>query len=193
MTLNIIASKKFLAATATAFALIAMHGTASAFATIPVPTQVYNFSGTCSDCAGTATAQLILRNYIAGDNLSLSNLVSFSYDGTNLFDAYTIDPSMSGAYIYGHIAASAGPQDDLLFISTSSYAATQTTPKVLGYSFGLLEDKSWYTGYSPIAAGQVVTADEGINGHFSVPEPGTMALTVLGLLGLATLRRQLSA
>ncbi len=43
------------------------------------PLQTYNFTGTCSDCTGTGTGQLVLVGYTPGQNIQASNFVSLSY------------------------------------------------------------------------------------------------------------------
>ena len=76
---------------------------ASASATL-ISNQVYDFSGTCSDCTGTATAELTLTgDYTLGSTLSSSNFISFHYDGTNLVSAFTILPSDSGFFVSGFL------------------------------------------------------------------------------------------
>ncbi len=50
----------------------------------------YDFSGICTDCTGTAAAQLVLQNYTPGTALTAANFVRFTYDGTNLLRPYTI-------------------------------------------------------------------------------------------------------
>ena len=46
-------------------------------------TTLFNFSGTCTDRSGTATASLVLAgSYTLGTPITSSNLVSFTYNGT---------------------------------------------------------------------------------------------------------------
>ena len=51
----------------------------------------FTFSGTCSDCTGTATATLTLTNYTQGNSILFANLVSFQYDGTNLLAPFLVN------------------------------------------------------------------------------------------------------
>ena len=69
-----------------------------------VNTIIYNFSGTCQDCSGTGTATLtVVGNYTLGTTLSSSNVVSFTYNGTNLIGPFTITPSSPNFYVNGSI------------------------------------------------------------------------------------------
>jgi len=70
-----------------------------------VNTITYNFSGTCQDCSGTATATLtVVGTYALGTALSSSNVVSFTYNGTNLLSPFTMTPSSPNFYVSGSIA-----------------------------------------------------------------------------------------
>jgi hypothetical protein len=41
-------------------------------------TVTYDFAGQCSDCTGTAAAQLVLQNYTPGTPITLSSFSSFT-------------------------------------------------------------------------------------------------------------------
>ena len=59
---------------------------------LPTHTE-FQFTGLCSDCfsgAGSAHAQLVVQNYVLGNSFSISNFVSFAYDGTDLQSPFTI-------------------------------------------------------------------------------------------------------
>jgi MYXO-CTERM domain-containing protein len=69
-----------------------------------VNTIIYNFSGTCQDCSGTATATLtVVGNYTLGTALSSSNVVSFTYNGTNIIGPFTMTPSSPNFFVSGSI------------------------------------------------------------------------------------------
>ncbi|MGO9389764.1 hypothetical protein [Rhodoblastus sp.] len=55
--------------------------------------EVFDFYGVYSDCKGTVTAELTLQNYTLGSALTPTNFVSFHYDGSNLYPAFTVTPA----------------------------------------------------------------------------------------------------
>ena len=68
-----------------------------------VPEMAFSFTGVCSDCDGTAHAELVLKDYTLGETMGDANLVSFTYDGTNLLSGFTITPTSPGLYLFGVI------------------------------------------------------------------------------------------
>lgn len=145
----------------------------------------YDFSGQCTDCSGTVSAELVVQNYTPGTELTDSNLVSFHYDGSNLFSAYTIN---SFAFLSGVIPSGSGWAD--FDIQTAS---------LFFDSFAV--DGNWQTGTSGGGGGGGGRqgADHGTDGMWSstpttpppdtVPEPGTLALLSTVLVGFGLLRR----
>jgi hypothetical protein len=86
-----------------------------------VTTTTFNFVGNCSDCTGTATAQLVLGNYTQGQAFSSSNFVSLTYSSNLLTFTLTQqdNPSVSGT-IPANLPAAAnvsifGPGTKVLF------------------------------------------------------------------------------
>jgi MYXO-CTERM domain-containing protein len=65
----------------------------------------YFFSGVCPGCTTTATATLVLSNYTLGTAVTGANLVSFTFNGTNLTSAFTITPSSPGFAVAGSVNA----------------------------------------------------------------------------------------
>ena len=83
---------------------------AQAIVVAPPPLSTLFFSGNCEDCAAAlqrpnfaVTARLVLQNYFQGSAITLANFVSFSYDGSNLLQPYSILSSSLPA-VSGHIS-----------------------------------------------------------------------------------------
>ena len=167
--------------------------------------ETYIFSGNCEDCAQTAdvavypvTASLTLVDYVPGTGIVDANFVSFSYRGSNLVYAYTVDAASS-------TPTSTQPPVSFRFNSDfDSVSGNISSPLpnarefALRFSDGLffqtLSDGSWSTcapGPSGFyGAGSCFSpADFGNGGSWlpaaAVPEPTSYGLMALGLLGLA--------
>jgi hypothetical protein len=161
----------------TAVFLAAAFGSAGTASALGIDVT-YNFVGTCTDCQGTVTATLVLGNlgeYVPGSPITITNFVSFTYGGSNLYPSFTINDLSPGLEVSGSIpAALPGPAD----------VGIQSD----GLVFNSSTDGYWDAGPA---------ADEGTAGTWSLstpssaPEPGSLALLLggLGMLaGLAGLR-----
>lgn len=146
----------------------------------------YTFTGTCTDCSGTATAVLRLTDYTPGTPLTLSNLAYFRYAPTDLFAGLTlVGPSYT-------LASAAGYGASGLLGSLPSDLPGPAFVAVNGqnYSFVTETDGAWSIGLAvvepdPYDFGTGATWDAGV----AVPEPAGIGLLLLGLGALAGLAR----
>lgn len=129
----------------------------------------YNFTGTCSDCSGTATATLTLGDYTLGQAITTSNLINFTYNGTNLTSAFTISGGDPGAAASGSITTI--PGQNTVFISNNSNGFTSNTNGRWTVGLADFGTTSTWTAASPTAT----------------PAPSTIVLLTLGLLAMAAL------
>ena len=66
---------------------------------VTITTQTFTFVGQCSDCSGTATAQLVLANYTPGTPILNGNFISLTYTSNllNFVLNSSDNPSVSGS------------------------------------------------------------------------------------------------
>jgi hypothetical protein len=147
--------------------------------------MAFSFTGVCSDCNGTAHAELVLKDYTLGDAMEDANLVSFTYDGTNLLSGFTITPSSPGLYLYGVIDGPFPAAENVIVFSTSAF-------------FESSSGGSWCAGL--VCGGDQGSVSQWSIGVAAVPEAATWAMMVLGfggigfaLSGVTQGRRQQSA
>ncbi len=171
--------KSTIAAGALALGLALSAGAANA--TAPTTTyEVYNFSGTCSDCMGYGTGTISLENYTPGTPLSSDNFTSFTYS-SNLID-YTIYTAYD---LEGSIGAGPGSYDVFLYGEGYFNSANDV---LLPFYFNSQTDGSWSTS-------QAAPADFGTKGVWNgsvaggVPEPGVWALLIAGFVGIGAMLR----
>lgn len=130
----------------------------------------YYFTGTCSDCSGTATATLTLGNYTLGQPITTSNFYSFTYNGTNLVNAFTINLSSPSLSVSGSITTIPGP-------NTVSITSGTTN------AFNSNANGQWFVGFlSDIGSTSTWTAAATPP---STPAPPTIVLLTMGILAVA--------
>ena len=122
----------------------------------------FDFTGTCSDCIGTAKAELKVKSsYNLGDTISSSNFVSFHYDGTNKLDAFTFTVPDVTSYS-GSISTYPGMNTISLFSGSLFFHA---------YNTGV-----WSAGHP---------SDQGTGGTWGPANPAPAPVPGAGLLSLA--------
>jgi hypothetical protein len=142
----------------------------------------YQFTGDCFDCAGKGVAQLTLTGYTPGNDILVSNFVSFTYDGSNLINPFTITQSDIVGPDTGFISGVLGPA----FPGIYSFTLDKFSSNDLFQSYG---EGFWCAGFS-------CSDDVGNNGLWSVasslpiPEPGSLALLGASVAVVAARRRR---
>jgi hypothetical protein len=165
------------ASIAAGLALLVMTAASGSLQAAPI---TYTFTGSCSDCTGTATATLQLQNtYTPGNTVTLADLISFTWDGTDLVSAFTVLSTDTINSFDGTLPVAPGGIGDLIILTDHYYFASG--------SFSSAAD-AWEAGNY-----DVVSSNFGDAANFATaetPEPASFLLIGGGLIGLATLRRR---
>lgn len=164
-----------------ALALACAASPASGFAATAPSTVTFDFQGDCADCGvdgAHGTAELVLRNYTPGAEISNANFVSFDYH-SNVFD-YDVDAD-NFLQASGDIDTPRAPYN---------FQLTASSDPSVGNTYYFSSDSAgaWSTGFN-------ISLDQGDNGVWNAagtavsaaPEPGSWVLLLggVGLLGAA--------
>jgi hypothetical protein len=143
----------------------------------------FTFSGVCDDCLGNGpngqgTATLVLTDYIQGQEIQAGNLVSFTYDGSDVIPPFTIsaDDFQYGGYIQGIIPT--GLPAYANFAIGSPYGPTFESNDSGSWRVMVASDigsSGLWGGSSPTTGG-------------AVPEPGAFLLTAGGIAAMCARR-----
>jgi MYXO-CTERM domain-containing protein len=134
-------------------------------------TITFNFSGTCTDCQGTATATLVLvGSYVQGTPITASNLVSFTYNGTNLTGPFTYTPSTPSFFVSGSMTNIPGANAFDVVANNNIFFDSEL-------------NGNWSVGLTDLGtAGTWSLAGGGVS---PTPAPPTSILILMGLMSLA--------
>lgn len=196
-----IATFKYLPAVL-ALCLMALAGR-QAQAGFVVNDQTYLFSGNCEDCALAAntptyavTGSLVFQNYSFGSAFDLSNIVSFTYDGSNLQNALTwtaADLSPAPLGVYGFF--SSNRINGLISRVTQTKLPDAITGIILAFE---VAGNQFYIGEVGGPDGPPFLKDDGTVNSFgtflttdpnNVPEPHSLPLVLAALVALGVNRK----
>ena len=177
--------------------------------------QTYYFNANCSDCAVAANSAtygvlgtLVLQGYAAGDAITESNFVSFTYSGSNLIPGFTVNlvdytvvggpgPVTAGVFALSGAIPDPLPSaaefeiafgDGLGFRSEADGSFFVCGPGVAKYYAN--DCSAFYNNDQGTGTYSTVNSVVlGPNGPGTVPEPGTALLAALGLLAAVTRKR----
>ena len=194
---------------------LAAGAAGSAQAALVVQQSTYYFNANCTDCAVASNSAtygvlgtLVLQNYTAGDAITESNFVSFTYSGSNLIPGFTVN------LVDYTVVGGTGPVSSMVF--ALSGAIPETLPSAAEFEIGFGDGLGFKTHAdgsffvcgpgvvkyyandcsafynNDMGTGSFSTVNSvvlGPGGQGTIPEPGTALLAALGLLAAVTRKR----
>ena len=158
---------------------------AAALTTLATPalaasTLTIRFVGDCSDCARQVTATLVLQNFSldgVNPNLTDANLVSFTYDGSNLFAPFTSSATSS---LSGYLTDPVSPDPALPGLSGLITVAVQGYPDGSGRLFAATSHGAWAAYRTFGGAPEDHGGNSVFTGVANVPEIASWVMFVVG-------------
>jgi hypothetical protein len=131
--------------------------------------EVFNYSGTCTDCTFSNGTLLTIASYTPGSPLSTSPFITFTY--TSNLVSFTINQNSPGFFVSGGLPATL-PGAATLIIQDNQW------------EFSSNSSGAWFVNQIPADFGPA----NSWSAASAVPEPGATAMLGLGLAVLAAVR-----